>query len=120
MEQMAPDGFKKSPQEHRPSDRRLLQQNMPLTDVPSSAPVALLVEPMVADCACEPCRLDAEATPAHQTRHTELLIWSSEETTTLKEHDAMFDFIERGDSQRAEAAMRTHLDRSRDLYRHRG
>jgi GntR family transcriptional regulator, sialic acid-inducible nan operon repressor len=52
--------------------------------------------------------------------HTDLLIWSGQETTTLKEHDAIVDFIERTDAEGAVAAMRAHLDRSRELYQHRG
>lgn len=51
--------------------------------------------------------------------HTDLLHWSGKEPVTLEEHGHIVDFIDRRDAPGAEAAMRTHLDRSRDLYRHR-
>jgi DNA-binding FadR family transcriptional regulator len=50
--------------------------------------------------------------------HTDLLHWSGQEDVTLEEHSTIVDFIERKDPQGAEAAMRTHLDRSRKLYQH--
>jgi GntR family transcriptional regulator, sialic acid-inducible nan operon repressor len=50
--------------------------------------------------------------------HTDLLIWSGQEKVTLEEHEAIVDCIERKDPQAAENAMRIHLNRSRDLYRH--
>ncbi len=50
--------------------------------------------------------------------HTDLLHWSGQEDVTLEEHATVVDFIQRRDPQGAEAAMRTHLDRSRKLYKH--
>lgn len=50
--------------------------------------------------------------------HTDLLLWSGRESVTLGEHDKIVECIESGDSERAAAAMRSHLDRSNDLYRH--
>lgn len=54
------------------------------------------------------------------TYHTELLHWSGKENTTLREHEEIVTAIEAGDADRAVAAMRAHLDRSSDLYRHPG
>ena len=53
------------------------------------------------------------------TYHTDLLIWSGNENLTLEEHESIVESIERKDPDGAVAAMRMHLDRSRDLYKHR-
>lgn len=50
--------------------------------------------------------------------HTDLLIWSGREDVTLGEHEKIIECIEAGDSESGAAAMRSHLDRSNDLYRH--
>lgn len=50
--------------------------------------------------------------------HTDLLHWSGQEDVTLGEHDKIVECIESGDPDRAAAAMRSHLNRSNDLYRH--
>lgn len=50
--------------------------------------------------------------------HTDLLFWSGNENLTLEEHDNITESIERKDPDQAVIAMRTHLDRSRDFYRH--
>lgn len=50
--------------------------------------------------------------------HTDLLIWSGRENVTLEEHMEIVACIERGNAADAENAMRSHLDRSQDLYRH--
>ncbi|GAB4528796.1 MAG: transcriptional regulator NanR [Roseibium sp.] len=50
--------------------------------------------------------------------HTDLLIWSGREDVTLGEHDRIVACIASGIAEDAEAAMRSHLDRSQDLYRH--
>lgn len=52
--------------------------------------------------------------------HTDLLHWSGKEETTLREHVEIVDEIENHAPERAVAAMRVHLDRSNDLYRHPG
>ncbi len=52
--------------------------------------------------------------------HNDLLHWSGKEKTTLREHDAIVDAIESREPDRAVAAMRSHLDRSNDLYQHPG
>ncbi len=51
--------------------------------------------------------------------HTDLLLWSGRENTTLEEHGTIVNFIEKKDPKKAEKAMKIHLDRSRDLYKHR-
>ena len=51
--------------------------------------------------------------------HTDLLFWSGNENLTLEEHDNISESIERKDPDQAVKAMRTHLDRSRDFYKHR-
>lgn len=51
--------------------------------------------------------------------HTDLLIWSGHETVTLREHAAIVDCLAAGDPAGAADAMRSHLDRSAELYRHR-
>jgi hypothetical protein len=51
--------------------------------------------------------------------HTDLLIWSGNENLTLEEHESIVQSIERKDPDGAVDAMRMHLDRSRDLYKHR-
>lgn len=48
--------------------------------------------------------------------HTSLLHWSGNEEITLTEHERIVDLIATGDAEAAVAAMRTHLDRSLDLY----
>ncbi|MDZ5696520.1 transcriptional regulator NanR [Chelativorans sp. M5D2P16] len=50
--------------------------------------------------------------------HTDLLFWSGQENVTLSEHEEIVACIEEGDPERAAAAMRSHLDRSADLYRY--
>lgn len=50
--------------------------------------------------------------------HSNLLIWSGHEKTTLAEHTAIVDMIEAGDGDRAATAMEDHLNRSNKLYRH--
>ena len=50
--------------------------------------------------------------------HSDLLIWSGRENITLEEHEKIISCIASGNSESAESAMRTHLDRSQDLYRH--
>ncbi|WP_099867586.1 transcriptional regulator NanR [Pararhizobium haloflavum] len=52
------------------------------------------------------------------TYHTDLLIWSGQEEVTLREHALIVDRIGEGAETRAVEAMRVHLDRSADLYRH--
>jgi DNA-binding FadR family transcriptional regulator len=51
--------------------------------------------------------------------HTDLLLWSGRESATLEEHDTIVSSIAKKDPHGAVEAMRMHLDRSRDLYRHR-
>jgi len=53
------------------------------------------------------------------TYHTDLLLWSGNEKLTLEEHENIVESIERKDPDEAVKAMRMHLDRSRDLYKHR-
>lgn len=48
--------------------------------------------------------------------HTSLLHWSGKEELTLAEHADIVDQIEARAPDRAVAAMRAHLDRSRDMY----
>lgn len=48
--------------------------------------------------------------------HTELLIWSGQENTTLAEHAGIIDCLERRDAEGAEQAMVQHLERSRALF----
>ncbi|MEM5492857.1 transcriptional regulator NanR [Hoeflea sp. AS16] len=48
--------------------------------------------------------------------HTEMLIWTGKESTTLAEHDEIIDCIARHDIDAAENAMIRHLERSRALY----
>ncbi len=50
--------------------------------------------------------------------HADLLHWSGQEEVTLEEHGTIVDFIERNDPEGAETATRSHLDRSRKLYKH--
>lgn len=50
--------------------------------------------------------------------HTDLLLWSGQESITLGEHEKIVECIEARDPEQAAAAMRSHLDRSNDLYRH--
>lgn len=50
--------------------------------------------------------------------HSDLLIWSGRENITLKEHSEIVDCIASGVAEDAEQAMRSHLNRSQDLYRH--
>lgn len=50
--------------------------------------------------------------------HTDLLIWSGREDVTLGEHSRIVECIASGVSVDAENAMRSHLDRSQNLYRH--
>jgi GntR family transcriptional regulator, sialic acid-inducible nan operon repressor len=50
--------------------------------------------------------------------HTDLLIWSGQENTTLREHATIIDCLAAADPASAAEAMRSHLDRSADLYRH--
>lgn len=50
--------------------------------------------------------------------HTDLLFWSGQEKVTLEEHEAIVHCIEKKDQHAADVAMRVHLDRSRELYRH--
>lgn len=50
--------------------------------------------------------------------HTDLLFWSGQENVTLGEHEAIVARIADGDPERAAKAMRAHLDRSSELYRH--
>ncbi|MFC6658413.1 transcriptional regulator NanR [Roseibium salinum] len=52
------------------------------------------------------------------TYHTDLLIWSGRENVTLDEHSKIVDCIASGVAADAENAMRSHLNRSQDLYRH--
>jgi GntR family transcriptional regulator, sialic acid-inducible nan operon repressor len=48
--------------------------------------------------------------------HTSLLHWSGKEDVTLAEHADIVDQIEARAPDRAVAAMRAHLDRSREMY----
>jgi DNA-binding FadR family transcriptional regulator len=50
--------------------------------------------------------------------HTDLLLWSGRESVTLGEHETIVNCIASGDPERAAVAMRSHLDRSNDLYKH--
>lgn len=50
--------------------------------------------------------------------HTDLLLWSGKENVTLREHEKIVETIQSGDPDRAAAAMRSHLDRSSEMYRH--
>ena len=50
--------------------------------------------------------------------HTELLIWTGSEDKTLAEHERIIECLAAADPAAAEAAMRQHLDRSGDMYRH--
>ena len=52
--------------------------------------------------------------------HSDLLIWAGKEKLTLAEHEDIIACIARADSDAAEAAMVRHLDRSAQLYTHRG
>lgn len=54
------------------------------------------------------------------TYHTDLLHWSGNENTTLREHGEIVESIAAGDPDAAVGAMRAHLDRSNDLYQHPG
>lgn len=54
------------------------------------------------------------------TYHTDLLHWTGKEKTTLQEHGQIVNAIDDGDPALATEAMRAHLDRSNDLYRHPG
>ncbi|MBC8718298.1 transcriptional regulator NanR [Ochrobactrum sp. Marseille-Q0166] len=48
--------------------------------------------------------------------HTHMLIWTGKENYTLVEHEEILDSIANRDPDGAEATMRHHLERSRDLY----
>jgi DNA-binding FadR family transcriptional regulator len=48
--------------------------------------------------------------------HASLLLWKGHETVTLEEHRMILDAIIAHDEDRAAAAMRTHLQRSRGLF----
>lgn len=48
--------------------------------------------------------------------HVSLLHWQGNEDVTLSEHAGIVDRIEQHDPESAVAAMRSHLDRSLDLY----
>lgn len=50
--------------------------------------------------------------------HSDLLIWSGRENVTLDEHAKIVECIASGVPDNAESAMRSHLNRSQDLYRH--
>ncbi|WP_149141726.1 transcriptional regulator NanR [Gemmobacter caeruleus] len=52
--------------------------------------------------------------------HGGLLHWSGNEDTTLREHDEIVNLIAARDGEGAAQAMRRHLDRSNDYYRHPG
>ncbi|MDF1610196.1 transcriptional regulator NanR [Hoeflea sp. YIM 152468] len=48
--------------------------------------------------------------------HTEMLIWTGKESTTLAEHEEIIECIAAHDAEAAEKAMIQHLERSRALY----
>ncbi len=48
--------------------------------------------------------------------HTEMLIWTGKESTTLAEHEEIIGCIATHDAEAAEKAMIQHLERSRALY----
>ncbi|WP_299815637.1 transcriptional regulator NanR [uncultured Roseibium sp.] len=50
--------------------------------------------------------------------HADLLIWSGRENVTLEEHQKIIECIASGDPAAAASALGTHLNRSKDLYRH--
>jgi DNA-binding FadR family transcriptional regulator len=50
------------------------------------------------------------------TFHASLLLWKGHETMTLEEHRIILDAIVAHDENTAAAAMRMHLQRSRDLF----
>ncbi len=50
--------------------------------------------------------------------YSDLLIWSGRENVTLEEHEKIIGCIASGNPDDAETAMRSHLDRSQDRYRH--
>lgn len=52
--------------------------------------------------------------------HTHLLRWTGNETVTLEEHTEIVDAIEEHSPEKAANAMRRHIERSADLYRHFG
>lgn len=54
------------------------------------------------------------------TYHADLLRWTGKENTTMLEHREIVDAIESRNTNLAMEAMRAHLDRSNDLYRHPG
>lgn len=49
--------------------------------------------------------------------HTHMLIWTGKEKYTLVEHKEILDCLAAADANRAETAMRRHLERSRTLYK---
>jgi GntR family transcriptional regulator, sialic acid-inducible nan operon repressor len=51
--------------------------------------------------------------------HSDLLIWTGREDVTLAEHAKIIDHIAAHDPAAAEEAMREHLDRSGDTFRHK-
>ncbi len=48
--------------------------------------------------------------------HTELLVWTGRESTTLSEHRLIVDTIEANDAEAAADAMAAHINRSRNQY----
>ncbi|MEJ8473809.1 transcriptional regulator NanR [Roseibium algae] len=48
--------------------------------------------------------------------HTDMLIWSGKENTTLSEHEEIIECIARHDADGAEQVMIKHLERSKTLY----
>ena len=51
-----------------------------------------------------------------QEYHTSLLHWSGNEQTTLAEHARLIERIAANDAEGAVDEMRSHLDRSRDMF----
>lgn len=51
-----------------------------------------------------------------QEYHTALLHWSGNEQVTLDEHTRIVERIAAGDADGAVAEMRSHLDRSREMF----
>lgn len=52
------------------------------------------------------------------TYHSDLLRWRGNEMITLGEHESILAALTEGDAEKAVSAMRSHLDRSSNLYRH--
>jgi len=50
--------------------------------------------------------------------HSELLIWTGNEDITLAEHARIIAHIANAETAKAEEAMRAHLDRSGEIFRH--